>query len=50
MMYESSNVVVNLESQLNLNSLIKWKNAEHIYYDYTRAIDDLNAVENKLIN
>lgn len=37
-----------LESQLNLDHLLKWKEAEHIVYDITRAEDDLKAVKKKL--
>jgi len=42
--------VVSLESQLNLDILLKWKEAEHLVYDITRAEDDLNSVQKKFDN
>eukprot|EP00801_Mesodinium_rubrum_P000207 Mrub_00207.p1 GENE.Mrub_00207~~Mrub_00207.p1 ORF type:complete len:1374 (-),score=202.18 Mrub_00207:89-3793(-) len=47
MMYVGSEIVMNLESQLNLGESLLWKEAEHIVYDVIRAEDDLNSVMTK---
>lgn len=47
MLYVGSQIVMNLECQLNLAESLLWKEAEHIIYDVTRAEDDLNAVKSK---
>ena len=39
--------MVSFESQLTLEELIKYKKAEHISYDISRAEDDLKSVKEK---